>query len=932
MSKNGMPLLAPTVSLPYFDPDTHEEPDMSIKRFSLTAVAIGTLAPLLLFGQSGDTLRNRQVAIEWPGLHSRGRIEVANGRCVRVELVRGAGKVDRDSFALSSDGDARLLVSVSDVKESPGSGPTIVTVRTERHPFSFFLRDVSAEYPIYIPEYHVVVTTSGDTRLYCQVEAALRSRHGKTRLQQIEDEPEETFESAAPYTRNQPCPTWLGLSRDMRIFELSDNLTNPGSEMNTISPRNASSPVTLPESDARAIYYSYMAGRGQGVATATTRRLEEGVLPILHSTLIDGDIEYRSTAFVSLERAPLTSRTPIGTDFLVADAFSGGHMFTREQTALVQPRLASEAQKSETTVLYYRNEATNTGAVPRYAWFKTTRPDIGGWKKVPHSYNGKSGFSSFTSGRVFGISRFNGEPLPDEEIAVLLKPGEKGVFEFMIPHTPLPEARARDLARQSFDERYEGCRRFWREKLESAARVQVPDRRINEMIKAGLLQLDVTTYGNEPGGTLAPTIGAYSPIGTESSPIIHFYNSMGWEDAARRCLAFFLDKQHADGMMQNFGGYMVETGAVLWSMGEYARYTGDREWVRQVAPQVLKATRFLLRWRREQKNSGAGGQVHGLIAGKVADPEDPFHQYMLNAYGYLGISRASEMLKEVDPDQSQMLAREADAWKQDIRASLMESIARAPVVPLGDGRWSPTVAPWAEAIGPRALHAAPGSFFSHGTVTVPDELLGPLSLVFCEVLPPGEEVSTMMLEYQSELFLERNAAFSQPYYSRHDWLQLTRGMVKPFLKSYFNMVSALADRDTYTFWEHTYQVSAHKTHEQAWFLMETRWMLYLEEGETLKLLSGIPRSWMEEGKKIVLESVRSYFGPLSLEVLSRTEAGYIEATISCESSRRPKSILIRFPHPGGKKARRVTGGTYEPGSESVLIKDFTGRANVRVDY
>jgi hypothetical protein len=52
-------------------------------------------------------------------------------------------------------------------------------------------------------------------------------------------------------------------------------------------------------------------------------------------------------------------------------------------------------------------------------------------------------------------------------------------------------------------------------------------------------------------------------------------------------------------------------------------------------------------------------------------------------------------------------------------------------------------------------------------------------------------------------------------------------MVKPFLKTYYNPFSALADRETYTFWEHLYKVSVHKTHEEAWFLMETRWMLYL---------------------------------------------------------------------------------------------------------
>ena len=30
-----------------------------------------------------------------------------------------------------------------------------------------------------------------------------------------------------------------------------------------------------------------------------------------------------------------------------------------------------------------------------------------------------------------------------------------------------------------------------------------------------------------------------------------------------------------------------------------------------------------------------------------------------------------------------------------------------------------------------------------------------------------------------------------------------------------------------------------KTHEEAEFLMQTRWMLYMEEGETLKLLRGV---------------------------------------------------------------------------------------------
>ncbi len=898
----------------------------------LKSLLFHALVPLTLFAQSNDTSRIHRVAIEWPHLHTSGSVSVANGTLVKIDILSGQGTATQDMFQCNSDEDVRIEVSLAGVRDNPGSQPTIVTIATEQNPFSFFLRDVDSKYPIYLPEYQVSVTSPDDARSYRQIEASIVARHGKTKLQQIDAGPEESFESAALHTRNQPCPTWLGLSRDIRIFDLADNRTNPSSEMNWITPRKASTQVTLPEFGNNPVAYAYIAGRGQGVAVNTIRRSEDGVLPILHSTVTDDDVEYRSTAFVSLETSPLSAQTLTGTDWLVADDFSVGHMLTKAQEDLLKPRLLAESNKTETTVLYYRCEALNNAAVPRYVWFKTVRPVVGQWMKTDYLFDEKTGFSTFPSGDVFAISRLNGRPLPDEEIAVLVKPGEKAVFEFLLPHSPIRHDRAVSLSQQSFDKRFDECRRFWIAKLENAARIEVPDPRINEMIRAGLLQLDINTYGNEPEGTLAPTIGIYSPIGTESSPIIQFYNSMGLADIARRSLMFFLEKQHDDGMIQNFGGYMVETGAALWSMGEYYRYTRDTAWVNLVKPKLLKAADFLLRWRDQYKKPELVGKGYGMIAGKVADPEDPFHQYMLNAYAYLGISRTAEMLKDVDRTQAKRLTREAEAWKSDIRASLMTSLAHSPVVPLGDGRWSPTVPPWTEARGPRALHINPESFFSHGTVTVPDVLLGPLYLVFCEVCSPQEQVSRMMLDYESELFYQNNSAFSQPYYSRHDWLELKLGLVKAFLKTYFNNVSALADRETYTFWEHLFQVTQHKTHEQAWFLMETRWMLYLEDGQTLNLLSGIPRSWLEDGKEILLQNVRSYFGPLSVRVKSMVNSGFIQASVICDSQYKPRRVVVRLPHPSGIKAIRVIGGTYDAETESIVIQDFTGSAEVKVEF
>lgn len=408
---------------------------------------------------------------------------------------------------------------------------------------------------------------------------------------------------------------------------------------------------------------------------------------------------------------------------------------------------------------------------------------------------------------------------------------------------------------------------------------------------------------------------------------------MGWQDVAKRSLTYFLDKQHKDGFMQNFGGYMVETGSVLWSLGEYFRYTDDKEWIKQIKPKVLKSCDFLLKWRAENKVDSLRGKGYGMIAGKVADPEDHFHQFMLNGYAYLGLSRVAEMLAEIDPDQSNRIRKEAEAWKNDIRESFFNAMALSPVVPLGDGTWSPTVPPWTEAIGPRALYAnKKETFFSHGTFTVPDVLLGPLYLTFCEVLGVNEPASKMMLKYHGELFYQNNVVFSQPYYSRHNWLQARLGMVKPFLKTYYNTFSAQADPETYSFWEHFFYASPHKTHEEAWFLMETRWMLYLEDGSTLRLLNTIPRKWLEDGKIIELNDVRSYFGPLNVKVNSEIKKGYIEATIQCNSDRKPKEVTIRLPHPNGKKAIKVTGGEYDPDTETVTVKSFNGKVYVRLEY
>ena len=857
-------------------------------------------------------MSNITVSILWKAGPSDGSVEVRGGR---LAGLRASGGGSTDTFKLAADGDRRLDVTVADVNLGWSADPTAVTIRSNRGAFSFLLRDVVREWPIFLPSFGAVVTEAGDVRSYEQIERDIRSRKLQTVLQRIESEPEETYQKAASATRSQCCPMWLGISRDYRIFELGWSRNNY-----TIDPKQHSSPIQISETDKTFLSYNYTVGRGTGCREDMPRRLEDGVLPILHYKLHDDDVVYDSIAFATMERSALTLKSLRGTHFLAADGHGIGHMFTEKQQAEFDTLDLKEQNRDEETVLFIRVEAVNKGSVPRYAWFKSIR--------FRGSRMDADGFGLADDGRVFAVSKLNGAPMPKEEVAILLTPGAKAVFEIRVPHQPISPERAAKLSEQDFDARHKECAEFWKSKLASAAKVRLPEKRLEEMIQAGLLHLDLIAYGLEPDKPVAPCIGVYCPIGSESSPIVQFMDSMGWNGLARRSLTYFLEKQHEDGFMQNYGGYMLETGAALWSMGEHYRYTRDDAWAGQIASKLIIACDYLIAWRNRNMKEDIRGKGYGMLDGKVADPEDPYHIFMLNGYAYMGLSRVSEMLAATMPEESRRLACAAEELKQAVRDSFFESMARSPVVPLSDGTWCPSAPPWAEADSPACLLTDNANWHSHGTVGTRDSLLGPLYLVFQEVIEPEEDASKWLLESTTELLHMRNVAFSQPYYSRHPWVNLRLGQVKAFLKAHYNALASLADRETYTFTEHYFLVSNHKTHEEGWFLLQMRWMLYMEQGDDLKLLPGIPRAWMESGKRIELDGMASYFGPLSLRVESRLDEGFIKAEVKLQPDRKPRRIGIRLPHPEGKKAVEVTGGVYDAATETVWVEPFGGSAVV----
>ena len=836
-----------------------------------------------------------------------------------------AGKIlVRDGKLLSDPaipaGARELEVELAQVNVSPGPRPTLVTVDRAPFPFTFAVRDVTAKSPVFVPEAACFALPGNDPRNYEAALAELRAKNLVSDAKRMELEPEESYEHACQIDREQTVPVWLGLGRDLRIFRVSAQEDEQIWGLVVPAYHSKRQFVTRADGTTRPREIRFDLGPGVCCCPRLDRSLEEGALPILHATQYETGVEYRLTIFSSLENAPVTNDRVRGSEPLAALSQMDYAMLTDAEKPKLASRIAAEtAEREEELVLFVKVEAVNTGKVPAYAWFKAPHSN------APSAQRKFENGLSLENGKAYAAVMLNGERAKESEYAVLVQPGQAATWECRITHTPVAPERAEKLFCQDFDAHLEAVRAYWNAKLARAARIELPEAAVEERIRAGLLHLDIATLGMNASGDLLPGVGWYAPIGTESSPMIQFFDTMGWKSEAERCIEFFLNRRNEDGFIQVYNYYESETGPVLWTAAEHFRMTRDLDWLRRVAPALKHCCDFLLKWRNDNKREEfrANGS-YGLLNGKVADPDDFYHTYFLNAGTLLGLAGMAEVLREVDPEYAAKLAAETEAYRKDLRASLENARRRAPVVPLADGTWTPILPPWAEYAGGVSRYADGGEWFSHGSFVCRDTLIGPLAFALSDLYAPGDPMMTTLLKANQAPATRENAALSQPYYSRHDLAHLRRGETKLFLKTFYNQFAALQDRRTYTFWEHYYHLSQHKTHEEAWFLEQCRWMLAWEEGDTLELFRGIPRAYLEGGKRVGVHGLVTHWGKLDAELVSSGDA--VRATVSVE--RTPGRIALRVPHATGKRAVRVSSGEYDPEAETVY---FAGVKSIAVE-
>ncbi len=92
--------------------------------------------------------------------------------------------------------------------------------------------------------------------------------------------------------------------------------------------------------------------------------------------------------------------------------------------------------------------------------------------------------------------------------------------------------------------------------------------------------------------------------------------------------------------------------------------------------------------------------------------------------------------------------------------------------------------------------------------------------------------------------------------------------------------------------------------------------------ETLRLLFGTSRRWLEDGKSIRVERAPTAFGPVSLTVDSHLNEGSLTADLELPSRNRPDSVVLRIRLPEGWRIDSAKAG------ETLLHSDPSGSIDV----
>jgi len=416
---------------------------------------------------------------------------------------------------------------------------------------------------------------------------------------------------------------------------------------------------------------------------------------------------------------------------------------------------------------------------------------------------------------------------------------------------------------------------YWRGVMAPAARIDVPCRKATEaLLAAHVCQLIANDHGEVHGGEgfydeFYIRDGAYQVMELEEA---------GLGDAARKAMDPYLRHQRPDGRFESQSNQFDANGQAVWTLWQYGKITGDRQWFEQVYPQMRRAVDWTMKARRQ---APADSPFAGVLPAAPADGEylwDGKHHIvgydLWNLRGMLCTADAARILGR--EDEVDALLREAGEYRAAIDAALKKT----------------------------GLAYFPPSWEKDGTHWGNTETLWPT-----ELFPRDDARVAALVDHVRR---EHGGGYVEGTIL---WLGQP-GAIHPYMGAYTTMTDLVRGRDEQVvedfYWYLLHSSASHAFPEGIYFGRRFAWsntiphvtgacnyaimlrhMLVHEAGDELHLLSAAPDGWLDEGKEIRVERLPTYFGPMGLVV--RGKPAGVEVQLDRPTRQPPKRIVLQLP-------------------------------------
>ena len=514
----------------------------------------------------------------------------------------------------------------------------------------------------------------------------------------------------------------------------------------------------------------------------------------------------------------------------------------------------------------------------------------------------------------------------------------------VIVKLPSPDVAGADVKRLSairYAEARGATARFWADYLARGAQFRVPEKVVNDLFKANLwhalrlprrhggagenVKIDLPysnfAYGQE---------GTPWPVNQAVYVDYMLYDLRGHHDISAEDLrAMYRNNQEPNGHVGGYANWGVYTPSMIYTVAKNYLLSGDRQALDKMLPQTLEAADWCL--AQITRGKGRAGPASGLVEAPLNDGTGNGVWAFNQAYVYAGLDSLATVLKQIGHERAKELADAAAEFRESVHRGFGAATMRSPLVQLRDHTWSPYVP--TEAL-------IPGRMMNQWYPTDVDS--GAMHLPRLRALLPDDFLTDCLLtDHEDNLFLHGWGMANEPVYNPQATAYLYRDDAKAVIRAFYSMMACAFSHSCLEPVEHRWtwgQYFGPPSTDGAWFELYRNMLIRETEDGALLLLQATPRKWLEEGNSIEVQRAPTYFGPISMKLESSAASGKIVAEITTPARSRPKSLILRLRHPDAKPIQKVSVNgrdwrDYDPKKEWLKIDDPSARGyRIVVEY